>query len=82
MMTTVVMVVIVVVVVIVVIVVVMVIVVVVVAVLLTVPKVCLVRVSRWLELNLQEVYLRYLNQFTFINQKHFYQDDKARYFWK
>ena len=52
------------------------------AVLLTVPKVCLVRVSRWLELNLQEVYLRYLNQFTFINQKHFYPDDKARYFWK
>ena len=51
-------------------------------VLLTVPKVCLVRVSRWLELNLQEVYLRYLNQFTFINQKHFYPDDKARYFWK
>ena len=52
------------------------------AVLLTVPKVCLVRVSRWLELNLQEVYLQYLNQFTFINQKHFYPDDKARYFWK
>ena len=57
-------------------------VVVVLAVHLTIPKVCLVRVSRWLELNLQEVYLRYLNQFTFINQKHFYQDDKARYFWK
>ena len=61
---------------------VVVVVVVVLAVLLTVPKVCLVRVSRWLELNLQEVYLRYLNQFTFINQKHFYPDDKARYFWK
>ena len=57
-------------------------VVVVLAVHLTIPKVCLVRVSRWLELNLQEVYLRYLNQFTFINQKHFYPDDKARYFWK
>ena len=57
-------------------------VVVVLAVLLTIPKVCLVRVSRWLELNLQEVYLQYLNQFTFINQKHFYPDDKARYFWK
>ena len=61
---------------------VVVVVVVVLAVLLTVPKVCLVRVSRWLELNVQEVYLRYLNQFTFINQKHFYPDDKARYFWK
>ena len=24
----------------------------------------------------------YFNQFTFINQKHFYPDDKARYFWK
>ena len=52
------------------------------AVLLTVTKVCLVRVSRWLELNLQEVCLQYFNQFTFINQKHFYPDDKARYFWK
>ena len=57
-------------------------VVVVLAVHLTIPKVCLVRVSRWLELNLQEVYLRYLNQFTVFNQKHFYPDDKARYFWK